>query len=103
MSYPQKPLLIGALMAPMMLWMLHSVLTDNAGMTVWAALLFLAAHVAVGLVALLAAILATRLSPRWRDRLSRLHKPSLPHVAQMFAGMAIASFMTHLWLHGGLI
>jgi len=97
-----KPMIMGAVMAPMMLLMLHGQLTAETSATTWAAILFIGAHVALALAALALALFAARLSPALRQQLLRLHRPSLGHVGQMLAGMVLSAASLHLIIHGGI-
>ena len=100
MSIEKRPLAMGMLMAPMMLWMLQGWLTDTGGAPASAALIFVLAHVALVLVALVGGLVALRLSPRARALLNRLHRPSASHVLSMIAGVA---GVVHLVAHGGIV
>ena len=93
-----KPLGLGAIMAVVMLWMMHDAIMSGEG-TLSAGLVgFVLAHVAV-----VAGILSLGLfSPRLRRAVLR-HRPSLSHVAGMVAGMGASALGIHLALHGGLV
>lgn len=93
------PLIMGLLMGPMMLWMLHGVLTGGGVSTV-AALVFVGMHVVAVLVALGTAFWAARLSPRMRAWLTRVHRPSARHAAVMLGSAAVAALLTHSIVHG---
>lgn len=95
------PFFMGALMGPMMLAMLHGQLTsDGVGGT--ALLIFLAAHLVLGAIAIAGTVFALRLSPKWRARLDRLHRPSLHHLGAMAGTAAVSALGVHLIVHGGL-
>jgi hypothetical protein len=99
MTLARKPLLMGVLMGPMMLWMLHGQLTQNT-VSIWAGVVFIAAHVLILLVLGAGAIFAARLSPRLRGWLARLHRPSVSHFSAMLLGMLASGAVVHLSLHG---
>jgi hypothetical protein len=94
------PIIIGALMGLMMMWMLHGALTGESGVTGWALIAFVTAHVAIIIVVLFAVIFATRLSPRAHAWINRLHRPSLRHVAAMLGSAIIVAGALHLGVHG---
>lgn len=97
-----RPVLMGALMAPMMLWMAHAPLMAGTFDIGWAAVGFLLGHVVVfGAVALAGLWLATR-APRVDRWIKRLHRPRLSHAAGMAAGAVLSAGIIHLGLHGGL-
>jgi hypothetical protein len=97
-----KPLLMGAVMGPMMLAMLHPMIAGNDGRGALALLAFVGAHVAVVIVLALVGVFAARFAPRVQAQLARLHRPTLAHVTNMMAGAVLAGLMVHLYLHGGL-
>jgi len=47
----------------------------------------------------IAAVFATRLSPRARTWVSRLHRPSWRHVGLMLTGAAISAGSVHVAVH----
>lgn len=94
-----KPIIMGGLMGVMMLWMLHGALTGG-GVTGWALVAFVGAHVALVLVALAATVFAARLSPRVRDLMARVHRPSWRHVGAMSGSAAVVTAAIHVGLHG---
>ncbi len=89
------PVAMGAVMGPMMLWMLHGVLTgDGDG---HAAVVFAALH-AVALTVLIAGgLLLGRRVPGLRRVLAR-HGPR--HLGLMLGSAAVAAALVHL-VHGG--
>ena len=89
-----RPYLVGLIMGPMMLWMMHDAIA--AGSAWWAAAGFVAAHLLV--LALALAILLV--VPRWRARLAAVHRPSLPHMGAMLGSAGAAAGLVHL-IHGG--
>ncbi|MDB4213852.1 hypothetical protein N9741_03170 [Octadecabacter sp.] len=101
MTFPHstKPAIIGAVMGPMMMWMLHGAMTGN-GVTGWALAAFLGAHVALIAVVISGAVFAARLSPRAKAFIDRLHHPSLHHVAVMLASALAVSGAVPLVAHG---
>lgn len=101
MTILPKPVLMGVIMGPTMLWMLHSQVTGD-GMTSVALFLFLIAHIAVLAVTGIVAFLAAR-RIAFADRfLSRLHRPHWTHAVQMLASAAVAALAVHLFVHGGV-
>ena len=94
------PVAMGALMGPMLLMMLHGQLT-GAGDGGFALIAFVLAHVAVAAVVLLGVLFAARLSPVWRARLDRLHRPSWRHVGIMAGCAFISGAIVHFYIHGG--
>ena len=92
-----KPLGVGALMAALMIWMLHEPIMAGSVDLTFGALAFVMAH-----VAMIAGFLLLYLCvPRVRAAVKR-HRPSLPHVAGMAGGMALSAIAIHLVLHGGM-
>ncbi|MGR3486047.1 MAG: hypothetical protein ACU0BF_11930 [Paracoccaceae bacterium] len=86
-----RPALVGAVMGPMALWMLHGPIGRGEGPAALA--IFALAHLAV-----LGALLAlARVVPGLRGR---LHRPTLPHVATMAGGALLSAGAVHL-IHGG--
>ena len=63
---------------------------------------FVGAHVVLAVVLIVASLLAARLSPALKERLARLHRPSLRHVAVMLLGAMVSAGLVHLIIHGGL-
>ena len=49
---------------------------------------------------LAATLFAARLSPELRERLARVHRPSLRHFTTMLASAAVAAGCVHLFIHG---
>lgn len=95
----KRPMIMGALMGPMMMWMLHGALTGNT-MSGAALLAFVAAHLALVLVAVALVVFGARMSPRLHQRLSRLHRPRAAHIATMLASAAVVAGCIHLGVHG---
>ncbi|MCF2906531.1 hypothetical protein L0666_16175 [Octadecabacter sp. CECT 8868] len=95
-----KPVMMGALMGLMMIWMLHGLITGDSQLSGSAQTVFIGAHVVLVLVALSAALFSTRLSPRLRGWMDRLHRPSLHHFAAMLGGAAMVVGAIHLSIHG---
>ena len=95
-----RPFIMGSAMGAMMLWMLHQSLISGSGIGGWAALTFVLAHFAVVGAALSVTVFAVRLSPRWRARLARLHRPDIRHLGAMAIGAVGAAAVIHLTLHG---
>lgn len=97
-----KPAIMGAAMGAMMVWMLHGALTGDGAMGAGALIAFIAAHVVIAGILGLAVWAGTRLSPRVRAVLDRLHRPSLRHVGVMLGSAAICAGSIHVLVHGGL-
>ena len=95
----RMPVLMGAVMGAMMLWMLHGALVgDGVGGT--ALVMFALAHVVVfGLIAL-AAVFMARLSPRLRGWLARVHRPKLRHLSVMMGSALVTVTVVHVAAHG---
>ena len=98
-----EPLLLGALMAPIMLWMAHDALASGTFDVGWAAVVFVAAHVAVLALIALAGLWIARRSDRGAAWLARLHRPRLAHVGAMALGVVLSGGLIHFGIHGGLI
>jgi hypothetical protein len=94
------PIIMGALMGLMMMWMLHGAMTGDSVITGWALIAFVAAHGAIVLVVLFAVVFATRFSPRTHAWINRLHRPSLRHVRAMFGSAIFVAGALHLGVHG---
>lgn len=92
-----KPVLIGAAMAAMMLWMLHEPIMSGGLSLSVGAMAFVLAHVA----ALLALGAVALLVPRVRKTMTR-HRPDIRHMAAMLASMVMSASGIHVILHGGL-
>jgi len=101
-SLPLKPVLMGAVMGPMMLMMLHGTLIGETDRGALALAVFVAAHILVIGTLALSAVFVARLSPRVQAWLARLHRPSAPHVFGMLGGAMIAAAVVHFFFHGGL-
>ena len=93
-----KPVLMGAAMAAMLLWMLHDRLMVGVDL-IGPAVLVIWAHVAVVAGLAMGGLLLAR---RWPAVLDRLHRPSLRHVARMGGAAAVTAATIHMALHGGL-
>ena len=93
------PILMGLVMGPVMLWMLHGFLLGD-GNSALAAIIFVLAHLGVAAVVFVAAFLAARFAPRLRARLSLLHRPSLRHIGTMLGSAAGAALLIHFVIHG---
>ncbi len=91
------PVAMGLIMGPMVLWMIHGAATGN-GLSGWALLAFVGAHLVVVGVILGAGIVAARLAPGLRHR---RHRPSLGHVGLMGASAVASASLVHL-IHGGM-
>lgn len=94
------PIILGALMGLMMMWMLHVALTGESGVTGWALIAFGAAHVAIAFIIIFAVIIAARISPRSHAWINRLHRPSLRHVSAMLGSAVFVAGALHLGVHG---
>ncbi len=90
-----KPFGIGAIMAAMMLWMLHDPIMSGMLSLKQGGLGFVLAHVAV--VAGFAAL--GLFIPKLRSALAS-HRPNLRHTAAMLLGMLVMGGGAHLVLHG---
>lgn len=95
----KMPLIMGAAMGGMMVMMLHSVVTGQSSVTLSAALLFIGAHVLVGVVALAIAVFGITRFPRLAQIASRWHRPSPRHVLIMLASASLTVLLVHL-MHG---
>ena len=89
------PIVMGAVMGPMMLWMAHGWIVSSAAWTAVAS--FVAAHLAFFAGLLGVGLLLGRRAPALRRR---LHRPSAAHVARMLGAAAVSAGIVHL-LHGG--
>ena len=99
MTHRIMPIAMGGLMGPMMLWMLHGMLTGDGPSGV-ALVIFVGVHVLVVAVLLAAAVFAARLSPGLRARLGRLHRPSPRHIGLMLGSATLAALIVHFGIHG---
>ncbi|AKS45106.1 hypothetical protein SAMN05444287_0194 [Octadecabacter temperatus] len=97
-----KPIVMGGLMGLMMMWMLHSALTGDGTLGAGALIAFVAAHVVFAAVVIGGALFAARLSPRARQFMDRLHRPSLRHIGVMMAAALSVAGLVHLVVHGGI-
>ena len=93
------PMTTGALMGPMMLWMLHSALTGN-DMSAMTLMVFIGAHLLFVAVLFVAFFFATRLAPKRQLQLNRLHRPSVRHVGLMLGSATTVAAAVHLAIHG---
>ncbi|MEJ6399084.1 hypothetical protein [Yoonia sp. 208BN28-4] len=100
MSMHKLPVLMGAAMGLMMMWMLHASHATGATTGQMALFAFVAGHLVLVAVVIAAGIFAARLSPRMRAWMSRLHRPSLGHIGLMAVGMAAGAVVIHLYQHG---
>lgn len=94
-----RPLAMGLLMGPMMLWMIHGQMTGTAP-SGWAAAAFIGAHLVILAAVVSGAVFAARMSPRLQTFAARLHRPSLKHFGAMLSGAAMSALAVHFWLHG---
>ena len=99
MKHGLMPMTMGALMGPMMLWMLHGALTGNSTSAL-ALVIFVGAHFLVVALLLVAVFFAARLAPRLQTRLDRLHRPSLRHIGLMLGSAGMAAASVHFAIHG---
>lgn len=97
-----RPLIIGGLMGLMMLWMAHQQMTNPSLVQGAALITFVGAHVAILTVVIGGAVFASRLHPRLRQIIAKLHRPSWQHMQSMALGMAISAGLAHLIIHGGI-
>ena len=74
MKHFSLPFVMGAAMGLMMLRMLHSAVLNEGGPAGLALVVFIGAHVLLGLVALAVTIFAARISQKARKFLARLHR-----------------------------
>ena len=103
MSGIGRPMAMGAGMGLMMLWMVHGMMTGDANLGGWALVGFIGVHLVLVVVVGAAGYFASRLSPRARVVVARLHRPNLRHLAVMVAGAFGAVIVAHLSLHGGIV
>ncbi len=90
-----RPILAGAAMGAMMIWMLHDQIMLEGVSAAGATVAFVAAHIAlVGLIAL-----AVLFIPKVRNAV-RSHRPSLRHVGLMFLGLTGSIALIHVTQHG---
>lgn len=100
MTISMKPLLMGAAMGGMMLWMMHQVLTSDSQIAGYALAMFVGVHLLIGALVIGAGLWAARLSPRVRALMSKLHRPSLSHVVTMALGGLGLAAAIHVSFHG---
>lgn len=98
---PVMPIVMGAVMGPVMLWMAHDMLTGQAAASSGGLTLFVLAH-GVGVLILVAA--GARLGRRFAPVRRFLAHHSISHVSLMLASAAVAAGLVHLlhvyWLGG---
>ena len=99
MMIAYRPLGMGLLMGPMMLWMIHGQLTGTT-QSGWATAAFVGAHLLIIAALITGAVFAARLSPWMHSVLDRLHRPSLSHVTAMLVGLVVSVLVVHFWQHG---
>ena len=97
-----KPVVLGGLMGAMMIWMVHGQMTGTSALAGWALGAFIGVHVVLIAAAIGAGLFAACLSPNLRVRLSRLHRPSVHHIALMLVGMVGSVAVVHVYMHGGI-
>jgi len=97
------PLIIGAAMGLMMLWMVHMQITNGDAGSLGVLIAFVGAHVAVLALVLVVPLLAARRLVWVRHLTDRVHRPSLRHVALMLGGATMATGTAHIVLHSGVI
>lgn len=98
------PVAMGALMAPMMLWMLHGdLMGSGGGGAALKLVVFAGAHVVIIGGALLLGALAMRRFPGVARLAARVHRPSLRHLGLMLAGAGLSGLVVHLAQHGGAL
>lgn len=102
LGHLKMPLLMGPLMGAIMLWMLHGFLTGESTLSGPALAVFIGAHVAVLVVVLGAGLFAARLSPRVRNWMARVHRPSWRHMGAMMGSAVASAAVVHVIVHGGL-
>ena len=95
-----KPLVMGALMGLMMLWMVHGQLTGETSLSGIALITFIGGHILFAAVIIGAWLFATRLSPAARKWLGQLHRPSPRHLGAMLLGASLSAGAVHIWIHG---
>lgn len=99
MTAKHTPLVMGLLMGPMLVWMLHGQLTNDTSSGA-ALVLFVGVHLLLLAVVTALALFATRLSPRLQSLSSRLHRPSLAHLSMMLTGVLLSASALHFAIHG---
>jgi len=97
------PLIIGAAMGLMLLWMVHMQMTNGKAGSLGALIVFVGAHVAVLALALVVPLRAARRLVWVRHLTDRVHRPSLRHGALMLGGALMATGTAHFALHSGVI
>ena len=103
MRHSTVPLIIGAAMGLMMLWMVHMQITNGDASSLGVLIAFVGAHVAVLALVLVVPLLAARRLVWTRHLTDRVHRPSLRHVALMSGGAIMATGTAHIVLHSGVI
>ncbi len=99
MTHHHKPLFVGMIMGPLMLWMMHDFLMGSGDLS-GAAIVFVLAHLVVFALIAGAAVFASRLSNHAKTLLARLHRPRLGHALAMIAGAALSAGLVHFSMHG---
>ena len=90
-----RPILAGAAMGAMMVWMMHDQVMSEGISAAAASVAFVAAHVAlVGFVALAALFI-----PKVRSAV-RSHRPSMGHLGLMLLGLIGSIALIHFSQHG---
>ncbi len=87
--------IIGAVMAVVMLWMLHEPIMSGGISLSWGFAAFVLAHVAVVVMGAGLALFV----PRVRHLLSH-HRPNLRHMGAMLAGAIVLAGSIHIYMHG---
>ncbi|MDX8347880.1 hypothetical protein SLH49_07770 [Cognatiyoonia sp. IB215446] len=100
MTTTTKPLLMGASMGLMMLWMVHGQLTGETSLSGIALVTFVGAHILFAATIIGAGLVVTRLSPAARQWLRNLRRPSLRHLGIMLLGATLSAGAVHIWIHG---
>lgn len=93
-----KPVLIGAAMAAMVLWMGHGRIMSGEISLTAGAVLFVLAHVAVLVFVLGAAMFVPQLR-----RFALRHRPSVRHIGLMMMGMSACAAGIHSVMHGSVL
>ncbi len=98
MKVAYKPLMMGAAMGLMALWMLHGQLRNEASIV--GPVAFIGAHLLLAFVLIAAAAFATRLSPGIQAWINRIHRPTTSHLVSMLGSALVVAAAVHLVLHG---
>jgi hypothetical protein len=94
-----KPFVMGLLMGPMMLWMLHGQVAAQSGAT-WATVAFVAVHAAFVALLIIGGRFAAQMSPMAQRLLARLHRPTFAHLGMMVLGLVLSGAGIHFAAHG---